>query len=240
MAPSPSAALSPDQTRPAWIGEPGRVLIAWVAAGGIVAGGFIPGTAAVLERASASIGLGTVGLLFVLGAAAGAVHGGLLGYIGRGAHEKPQALRSLAFGAIVAIPCAGAAFLVATWISMSGMALNVAELHLQVGAGLGWIVGIAVSVWAAVEGWRAFRLAYERWHEPLLGTVVLSFVFAFLVYAFTRTNPEIWGTNVRVVGLGAVLLAFGATVWIALPVVAVLLHLIRRRRDTLGSDGAGA
>jgi len=236
VAKSPSPTATSDQPRPPWIGVPGRVLIAWVVAGGIVAGGFLPGTAAVLERTSASIGLGAVALLFVLGAAAGAVHGGLLGYIGRGPVEKDLALRSLVVGAVVAIPSAGVAFLVASWASMSGMALTVAELHLQIGAAVSWALGIGVSVWAAIEGARAIRAAYERWNEPLLGTVLLSFVFAFLAYAFTRTNPEIWGTNVQVVGLGAVLLAFGATVWIALPVVAVSLHLIRRR---MGS-GTGA
>ena len=237
MESHPVAPEAPSEDRSPWLGLPGRVLVAWVMAGGVIAGGFIPGTASVLQRTSASVGLGAVALLFGLGAAAGLAHGGLLGYIGRKAQQRRgDAIRSLVLGAVVAVPCAAIAFLVATWISMSGMALSLDELNVQVGSAVGWAAGIALCAWAALDGWRAFRGAYERWNESATGTILLSVIFALLAYAFTRTNPEIWGTNVRVVGVGAVLLAFGATIWIALPVVAVALHLLRRWRGPLPGD----
>ena len=121
---------------------------------------------------------------------------------------------------------------------MSGMALTLEELPIQIGSAAAWVAGIAISAWGAVEGWRAFRATYDRWNESASGTILLSVTFALLAYAFTRTNPEIWGTDVRVVGVGAVILAFGATIWIALPVVAVTLHLLKRWRNpaAAGSD----
>jgi len=52
--------------------------------------------------------------------------------------------------------------------------------------------------------------------------------FAVLATAFVTVRPQIWWTDVRVAGVGALILAFGATVWIALPVVIAGLGLMHR------------
>jgi hypothetical protein len=56
----------------------------------------------------------------------------------------------------------------------------------------------------------------------------MSVVFAVLVTRFLASPPEIWFTQFRVTTAGAVILAFGASVWIALPVMIALLGLAHR------------
>ena len=82
-------------------------------------------------------------------------------------------------------------------------------------------------VWAIGSGpwgWRGARRAFARWPERRLGALILAGILAILAVGFVLEQPALWGTDVQVKGLGALILALGATVWIALPVVLAVLH----------------
>ncbi len=51
---------------------------------------------------------------------------------------------------------------------------------------------------------------------------------ALFAVVFVRYHPEFWLTEFRVTGLGSLILALVATLWIALPVIVVVLHYLHR------------
>ena len=207
-----------------------RVIVSWTLAGGIVAGGFLLALATWGSPATASAVVPTAPILFAMGAAAGLVHGTLLAYLGRpdparGRTPKETALLAaggLLLGAPVALVTAG-------WISLlaTTAALQRPFTRLMAWAAVG--VGALFALWAVTEGLRALRNALARWPASRTGTVILTVILAVLVLVFHRLRPEIWFTDVRVTGAGAVALAFVATLWIAAPVVVLGLSLVGRR-----------
>jgi len=70
--------------------------------------------------------------------------------------------------------------------------------------------------------------AWQRWPDLRIASIVISVVFAVLATVFVTSHPQIWWTDVRVTGAGALILALGATIWIALPVVVAGLSLMHR------------
>lgn len=209
---------------------PGRVLLAWTLAGGIVAGGFL--VASVALAGGTSFGSLSVTPLFVLGGLAGMVHGGALGYLGRYPHEsRVDAMRSAAKGVLVALPAAVMCWGLALIIALSPSFARSRRWDLLAASSFAWVAGIAVSLWAAYEGWRRMRRVFARWPEHRAGTLILLAVLTLLLIRFYAEHPTIWGTDLRVTGVGAFVLALGATVWIALPVVVLALRVVHRGVD---------
>ena len=60
-----------------------------------------------------------------------------------------------------------------------------------------------------------------------------------LAVLFVHYRPGIWGTDLRVTGIGALILALVSTIWIALPIIVVLLHYLHRRSASV-EDGPAA
>ncbi|HSM36150.1 MAG TPA: hypothetical protein VK837_07130 [Longimicrobiales bacterium] len=207
---------------------PARIVVAWTLAGGLVAGGLLVASVA-LVGGSSEHGSMTVTPLFVLGALAGFVHGAVFGYLGRYPHEsRLDALRSTTRGLLVAVPAAAVCWGLAIMIALSPAFASSRRWDLLGASGLAWLAGIGVACWAAYEGWRRMRRVFARWPEHRVGTLILLGVLTLLMSRFYAEHPTIWGTDLRVTGVGAFVLALGATIWIALPVVVLTLRLAHR------------
>ena len=223
------AALMVKSPKRGWIGLPGRVVVSWGMAGGLAAGGLLMALLTLTGQQSAGASFSTTTILFLLGAPAGLIHGGLLGYVGRPSLDaRKRALGSLGLGSVMAIPGMVIAWLVALWVALSAGAVALGDFFLLMGVTVGWLAAGLICAWATLEGWRALRNALRRWPQYRLGTVVLLAILVVLIPTFLSERPEIWFTDVRVTGIGAVGLALGATIWIASPVVIVGLHLAHR------------
>jgi hypothetical protein len=71
--------------------------------------------------------------------------------------------------------------------------------------------------------------------------VLVAATFAALLVTFVADRPVLWGMQLRVTELGAVLLAAFATLWIGGPVVTVALHAVHnvpRLREATERPGA--
>ncbi|HSR40709.1 MAG TPA: hypothetical protein VLL48_01020 [Longimicrobiales bacterium] len=210
---------------------PGRILVSWSMAGGLVAGGWLIAATTLTGRLSSSSVPQMSGFLFFLGMGAGLFHGGLLGYLTRDpSRPRAEVLGVLARALVWIVPGLLLAWLAALWISLTAAVTRTPD-SLPLGraaTSFAWAFGLAACGWAAWEGARGLMAAYRRWPDFRVASVLLSLVFAVLVTAFLISPPLIWFTEIQVTGLWAVVLAFGATVWIALPVMIALLGLLHR------------
>jgi hypothetical protein len=202
-------------------------------AGGVGFGGFFVALLLLMGQVSATFAPQLTAIFFVGGAAAGLVHGALLGYVGReSCRSRATTVAALVAGLPWVLPALMASWVVATWITLIS-ALSSAPGALRVaGVALGWLAGAAMCAWAGMEGLGALRRAYTRWPEYRVGTLITGGVFVALAVIFVTERPELWFTDVRVTGIGAVILALGATVWIGLPATVLVLRaltLIGRR-----------
>jgi hypothetical protein len=207
----------------------GRVTVTWAVAGGLALGGFLVAGMTLAGRLSGNALLMTAGVLYVIGAVLGFMHGAVLAFFGRpdgmGARE---AAGKLGMAALYAVPALTVGFIAAGWIALTTVALYLDKPVAMVGAGVGWVIGTAIVATAAVSGWTALRNAYARWPDRKLGTVLVAATFAALLVLFLADRPELWGARLRVTEVGAVLLAALGAFWIAGPVVTVGLGLLRR------------
>ena len=229
MRATASFETGPEWLRPLGLGLASlRLVLSWALAGGIIAGGFFVAALTLSDRVSSNFLGGVVLILFVGGSAAGCVHGALLSYLGRptGLTRKAWA-RALGLGAFWLLPTIVVGGLAASWIGLTAAGLASERPAVLAGVVVGWMLGAAACLWAAIEGWRAIFRAMERWPELRIGTVLVLVTFAVLCTAFLATRPAIWFTEVRVQGVSAVVLALGASVWIATPVVIALLRVAR-------------
>jgi hypothetical protein len=209
------------------MGLPGRVAVSWTAAGGFLLGGFLIAAMTLSGQMSGSGLLLTSSGLFLIGAALGFAHGAALGFFGRpGGTTAREAAGSLTLAAIYTIPVLAVGVVTAGWIAMTVVSLY-AGSWIAIGlSGLAWAAGAAVVVSAGVQGWKALGNAYARWPERRLGTLLVAATFAALLVTFVADRPVLWGMQLRVTELGAVLLAAFATLWIGGPVVTVALHAV--------------
>jgi len=210
--------------------QPGRVALSCGLTGGIIAGGVFVASLTLLGRVSASAILPLTGIFLLAGGVVGFFHGAALGLIGRGGEVRARdAFRSIGFAALLSVPCFIFAALTAVWISFTTVAwsLGVDPIWLFVLAG--WVAGAGVAAWCTWEVFAAAANALEHWPDRRLGTPLVAATFIVLQVSFWMTRPEIWWTDIEVTGLGAVILALGATVWIGLPIEVLALRLFHRR-----------
>lgn len=203
-----------------------RIALAWATSGGVAAGGALVAVITLGGGMSSGTAPSVSLILFLMGASAGLVHGSLFGYIARDLkRSRSEALRGILAAVVLAVPSLVVSWIAALWISLTAAAVRpAATFGTRVGVGIGWLIGLALFAWAAYEGVHALIRAFRRWPEYRIAAPVLSVIFAVLAVRFLTTRPEIWGTEVRVTGVGALVLALGATVWIAFPVAIALLY----------------
>lgn len=225
--PNPRPPLDPRALGAFWTrNECGRLTLSWGLAGGILAGGLLLLTASTAGEVSPAPAATLV--LFVLGALAGLVHGAALAYLARSpGRGRREAVGSVGWALLAFLPLAPLAWFVALHVALTPPFWT-RGLPAMGGVVLSWLVAAAVSGWAAWEGWTGLRRAFLRWPARRAGATLLSLVLAVLAVSFLRTQPTIWGTDLQVRGMGALILALGATVWIAFPVVLALLHGVHR------------
>ena len=217
------------QTVTAGIGLPGKVAVAWSAAGGILIGGFLVAAMTLTGQLSGHALLLTCTGLFAVGAVLGFVHGAVLGWMGRPeGTTRRSAATGLAMAAVYAIPALLVSWLIAGWIAMTSVALYAGKTGAMIGCGVAWLVGIGLVALAAENGWRALRHAYAGWSNARVATLIVAALFGGLLAVFLAEQPQLWGLELRVTPVGAVLLALAATLWLAGPMVTVSLGLLDR------------
>ena len=220
---------------PREIGAPARTTVAWTVAGGVALGGFVVGIMTLAGKLSGNGLLVTSMALFIVGAALGFMHGAVLGIMGRPAGMSwRRATASLGLAALYSIPALAVAFLIAGWIAMTAIAIYTGKVLAVTGSAIAWVIGVVIIAAAAVSGWRSLRRAYARWDEHRYGSLIVAATFAALLVTFLAARPVIWGINLQVTEIGAVLLALSLTLWLAGPIVTVALRAIKR----IGLPGA--
>jgi len=210
--------------------RPGRVALAWAGASGMLAGGAWVAVLVRLGRASSSTSLIMTTAFFVLFGALGFVHGGVLGYLGRPAGcTRSCSVRSLFWAAVLGAPVLLLLWELSVWISITEAAVRLHRPGMMILLVSSWLVLLVVCATAVVQGALALRAAYAAWPDARLGTVLVAATFSFLLVNFLSEPPVLWGSNLRVTGVGALLLAAGVTGWIASPVIVLTLQLLHRR-----------
>ena len=206
-----------------------RVVLSWTLATSVLTGGFVLLLLMSSNRMSPSHMFPVGPSFFVVGAIVGMLHGGLLAYLGRRLdRSRGEGVRVGLIGAALAVVCLVPTAVVAMWIALAS--------HTRVSGGflanamvlMAMLVGLALCLWAMVDGWRALRNVVRRWPESRVGAPLLLAILAVAATTFLLQRPEIWWTDIRVTGAGAIILAVGATVWIASPVVVLFLHVVHR------------
>jgi hypothetical protein len=207
---------------------PGRVVLLWTLAGGLLLGGFLVAGMTLAGQLSGNALLMTSTALFGVGAAIGFVHGGVLGMLGRPAGMgREYALGALGMGALYTVAAVAVGWFVAGSIALTAIALYLGRAVPLALVAFGWALGLGIVGLAAVTGWRALRNAYARWPERVPGTLLTAAVFGALIVAFLVGRPEVWGLHMRVTEVGAVLLALFITIWVGGPLVTVALRALR-------------
>lgn len=160
----PGPRTRPDSSLiPRDFGLPGAVMLSWMIAGGILAGGFLVAYGTFTERISGHALLNTVAGLYLVGSLIGAVLGGALGMFGRPIETAARrAFREQLTALLYALPALFIAFVVTGWIAMTAVAIYTGEVLPIVGVSVAYVLGfIAVGV-ALRFGWFGARRAWDR------------------------------------------------------------------------------
>ena len=208
-------------------GACGRLILSWGIAGGVLWGGVLVGALVVAGAVSPGFQLLVAPALFLLGGLLGLVHAGVLAVVGR----PPGVARGRAIGRVVVAGLVSVPLVLPAYVVTAGVSLT-AALVTQWNPGLfalvllAWLVALALCAWAGREGWLAVRRAYARWPESRAGSVIMVLVAVGVTAFFLRNPPELLGSDLRVNGLGAVLLALAVTLWVGLPLVVTALRFV--------------
>lgn len=209
---------------------PGRLALSWAGASGMLAGGVWVALLVWLQRTSSSVTLLITTVFFIVFGALGFIHGGVLGYLARRRDRSRWFVaRSLLWAAFLGAPMLALLWEFAVWISMTQVALRLGRPGMLIGLAFSWLALAVVCSIAVVQGVIALKRAYATWPESRIGTLLVAITFAFLLLNFLSEPPVVWGSNLRVTGVGALLLAAGVTVWIASPVIVLSLQLLHRK-----------
>jgi hypothetical protein len=232
---------------PEWqMGSTSRVVVSWTAGGAVFFGGFFAVGMALASRGDIVMSYGGDLVLSGVGALAGFVHGSALAVLGRRRGERAGAVAAdIARAALLGIPLLLFALVLSPIIALGAAAIVMGLPLMMAAAAMAAAPAALMCGWAVVEGGKALKRAFDRWPEHRWGLPLVSVTLAALLLAFVARRPEIWFTQLRVTELGAVLLALGATLWLAVPVEAGSLHLLRRvrggaRHAAIGSNQVGA
>ena len=207
-------------------GSCARVVVSLTAAGGVSGGGIVVGGLTIAGVVSPGLQLLAAPVLFLVGAFLGAVHGGILAVAGRpdGVTGR-EALKGVVVGLIACLPVLGAAWVVTAGISLTAALVREFRLSWAFLSLGGWLFGLSLCTWALVEGWSALKTAYARWPGGRLGTALTTLILVGATGVMMWLRPEIWGTDLRLNGFGALILAVAFTLWVGFPLVWTLLRV---------------
>jgi hypothetical protein len=230
-----TTALNPTETGGAQ-GMPARglelpafVAITWTLAGGMLLGGASVAVMQFAGRMSPHLMIVAATMMFLVGALAGFVHGGVLGVLGRPADMTRQAaVGSLVHSLLYLVPSLVVGWLLAGWVAALPLALFGGHVLASVIAGLAWVGMLAITLVAVRRGVRALVYAYRRWDDRVLGTALIGAVLVGLLVAFLIEPPSLWFFGTKLSRLGGVILAVGATFWFYGPMITIALRVMRR------------
>ena len=198
------------------------------------------GTAALAGYGSSGLHLLVAPVLFIVGTVLGWAHGFALALVGRpGSCTRRRALGLALVGGATALPFVGLSWLIAGGITLT-TALRIEWRWSWLGVTvLGWLVGGAICTWAAIEGCRMLRCAYQRCPRRRLGVAMVSVLFLLSCAISWRFFPGVAFSTVQLERLGRLALAMAGTLWIWLPAVYAALHVScsePREQITVGGD----
>jgi hypothetical protein len=216
---------------------PAAVALSWSLIGGLVLGG--AGVAAMIFAGRMSGHLMLMGstVLFVIGAMLGLAHGVILGLFGRPAEwTVGKAGNALLHGMLWIGPTLLIGWLLAGWMAALPIALGGQRYLASAISVLAWVAMFAAMPWALRRGVEAARLAYARWDDRILGTLLIAVVGSALVVAFAITPPTIWFTGTTFSRTGGLFFAGFLTFWFYGPLITAALHLSRRLRGVAAKE----
>jgi hypothetical protein len=211
---------------------PAVVPVSWALAGGMGLGGITVALLVMNEKLSAHALIAASAVFFSIGAAAGLLHGVLLGVFGRPDGVTPrQALRSMLHGVIYLVPLLLLGWLTAGWAA--ALPIVIRGRHLFAGAITiaAWMFVLVALVIAASSGLEAAKNAYRRWPDRVPGSLLVGLVLVSLVTAFAIETPTVWFWHLKLTGFGAALFAFVLTFWFYGPIITTALALLRKLRE---------
>ncbi len=152
-----------DSLVPRGFGLPGAVLLSWMIAGGVLAGGFLVAYGTMAEHMSGHALLYTAGGLYLIGSLIGAILGGAVGMFGRPIEMAARrALRDQLLALLYALPALFLAFVLTGWIAMTIIAVSHGHTLPLIGVSAAYVLGIVVVGMALRFGWFGARRAWER------------------------------------------------------------------------------
>jgi hypothetical protein len=203
-----------------------QLAVVWTAAGGAAAGGLVPVlllTGHMYTEAAAALAL----VLATGGGILGAVHGAVLGHIGRHAGDKAVGirLRDRAWAILATLAALALAAGLTQWLLMSAVLV-------RAGRPVGWLpllAGVAaalgVGALASALGWRSLERAYLEWPRHRLGALLLAGSFTVLCLSFLALQPAVPGTRLQLPAIAWIIVAALATIWVAAPAVIIGLRV---------------
>lgn len=148
---------------PRGFGLPGAILLSWMIAGGVLAGGFLLAYGTLSERISGHGLLYTAGGLYLFGSLIGTVLGGALGMFGRPAETAARkAFEEQLVAMLYALPALFLAFVLTGWIAMTVVAITLGEVLPIIGVSLAYLAGFFAVAFAVRFGWFGARRAWDR------------------------------------------------------------------------------
>jgi hypothetical protein len=238
---APAPAQSPSRRAPRReLDLPAVVLVSWGVAGGTLLGGAAVAVLVLTQQLSAHALIAASAVFYMIGAAAGLLHGALLGVFGRPETTTVRrALSSMLHGLIYLVPLLLLGWLTAGWAAALPIVLR--GRHLVAGAVTvgAWIATLTAVAVAASAGLEAARHAYRRWPDRVPGSLLVGATLVSLVVAFLIEPPVVWFVNVQLTGFGALLFALVLTFWFYGPIITTGLALLRRLRPVVPARPAG-
>jgi hypothetical protein len=231
---APATANAPTGETPLMmgIGEPGRIVVSWTAAGGVLLGGFGAVFVNWGLEVTATEQLLASGGLFLVGSLLGFLHGLTLGYFGRppGMSARRSA-RLLALSAVYALPTIALVPILAGWIALTPLVVSLGRTLPMAAMGLAWLGGAWVLWLAVSRGAQGLRWAFDRWPQRVPATALVGALFVANLVTFQAQRLDAVGLQVRVGLIGVIVIAGGLTVWLAGPMVTAGFWLQDRLRE---------
>jgi len=167
------------------LGFEGKLTVSWTVAGGVLFGGFAVAVMTLMGRMSGQGLFVTSAVLFLMGAAFGFIHGGVLGFLGRDESvDAAQVLGEIARAVLYSIPALAVAWAVAGWIALTVVARFLDTPPAFLGVGIGWLLGLVLLAGAVGYGIRGFRQAFRRWPDRVAGTTLVALGYLALTVLF--------------------------------------------------------
>ncbi len=179
----------------------------------LLAAGQIPDPGMILEMA---LGLGAIGSLM------GTVHGAFLGFLSRPDDAvRPVPARDRVMFVLTSVVTFVVALMLATWLPLSAGLVRAGLVFGWLGVFVSGMITVFAFTWAWDLGWHSLLVAYNRWPEHRLGTMLLAGTFALLAATLLLLRPALPQEN-RAVGTAIYLVAAAAaTLWVAAPVLVL-------------------